>query len=394
MFLHGYLEGEPKVLVEGVAVVADSYEETNKILLARYGDKNRIIQAHLDYLENVQPILSPTPDALNTAFTECQRRIQALRALGEDVNGYGRVIAPKILRAFPDDLCRRWIVHAKREGLAEGDILSQMTFLGEEVDGALTTHKIRGETTSRYGYTPTAATLHVNQSRKGRTTRGPEPFCVFCEFRGHLAQDCKRVVDNAERIDKLKRANYCFLCLNRGHTSSNCKKKGKVQCAKCRKPHHQSLCDEDSIPASPADQSGVTAVWKVDVGTRTLTYLQTAQVRITGPTGLSKLTRVLDGGSQSSFITDTLIEDLKLRTTEHRELNVSAFESQSALPSQRRLVRFNITGFGQIALFRSAPLRARTCFRRSQLSRRKPETWHVAIEYGWPTPRQNCPTTE
>jgi len=37
------------------------------------------------------------------------------------------------------------------------------------------------------------------------------------------------------------------------------------------------------------------------------------------------------------------IEDLKLRTIEHRELNVSAFESQPSPPSRRRLVRFKVT---------------------------------------------------
>jgi hypothetical protein len=84
---------------------------------------------------------------------------------------------------------------------------------------------------------------------------------------------------------------------------------------------------------------------KIDVRTPAFIYLQRAHVRITGPTGLSRPTRcVFDGGSQSSFITDTLIGDLKLRTVEHRELNVSAFESQSALSSQRRLPRFDITG--------------------------------------------------
>jgi hypothetical protein len=109
-----------------------------------------------------------------------------------------------------------------------------MTFLGEEVDGALTAHKIRSEVTSRYGYTPTAATLHIQSKSRGpawRDARGPEPFCVFCESRGHWAQDCKRVVDIGERSDKVKRANRCFLCLNCGHTASHCSKKGKVQCA-------------------------------------------------------------------------------------------------------------------------------------------------------------------
>ena len=118
-----------------------------------------------------------------------------------------------------------------------------------------------------------------------------------------------------------------------------------MQCAKCRRPHHQSLCDEGGNPANPAGLSSITAVGKIDACTPAFTYLQTAQVRITGPTGRSRLTRcVLDGGSHSSFISDTLIEDLKLRITEHRELNVSAFEPQPALSSQRRLLRFKLTG--------------------------------------------------
>jgi hypothetical protein len=87
VFLHGYLEGDPKMLVQVIAVVADTYEETKRILLSRYGDKNRIIKAHLDYLENVQLIRCPTPDALNCAFIECDRRVQTIRSLGEDVTG-------------------------------------------------------------------------------------------------------------------------------------------------------------------------------------------------------------------------------------------------------------------------------------------------------------------
>ena len=59
------------------------------------------------------------------------------------------------------------------------------------------------------------------------------------------------------------------------------------------------------------------------------------------PTGLSKLTRcVLDGGSQSSFIAKTLIDDLKLEVVDHRDLVVSAFESQSSESGPLRVARF------------------------------------------------------
>jgi hypothetical protein len=184
VFLRGYLEGEPKMLVDDIAVTANSYEETEKILLARYGDQNRIIQAHLDFLEGLSPAKSATPDELNITFIECHRRIQALRALGEDVNGYGRVLTPKILRAFPPEICQRWIVHVKRQGLSEGDILMLMEFLGEEVDGALTAQKIRGEPLDHLNNIPSSAALHINskQPKSGRKDRHTgDLFCVFCE---------------------------------------------------------------------------------------------------------------------------------------------------------------------------------------------------------------------
>jgi len=170
------------MLVDGIAVTANTYEDTKKILLARYGDTNRIIQSHLDFLEILPPATSATPDELNTTFIECHRRIQAFRALGEYVNGYGRVLVPKILRAFPPEFCQRWIVHVKRQGLSEGSILNLMEFLSDEVDGGLIAQKIRGESTDTPNYVPSAAALHVSskQPRSRRKDRHKdEPFCVL-----------------------------------------------------------------------------------------------------------------------------------------------------------------------------------------------------------------------
>ncbi|KAJ4437471.1 hypothetical protein ANN_17615 [Periplaneta americana] len=264
-FLRGYLEDEPKQFVDGIPVISETYEETKKILRTRFGDKNRIIQAHLDYLEDVKPIRIATPDALNTTYIECHRRMQALRALGEDVNGYGRIVAPKILRAFPDDICRRWIIHVKRENLSEGDILKLMEFLGEEVDAALTTQKIRGDAFSST-YIPTTATLRVDtktgsRSRKSRST--PDPFCVFCESRGHWAQDCKVVPDASERVKRLKNDNRCFLCLNRGHSSRNCSRKGKALCTHCKMSHHRSICSNPRSTEPTTDPTKFTSTCEI-----------------------------------------------------------------------------------------------------------------------------------
>jgi hypothetical protein len=188
VFLRRYLEGEPKMLVEGIAVTANTYEDTKRILVAKYGDPNRIIQAHLDFFFFFGKFASSTgchPEGMKFTYIECHRRIQTLRALGEDVNRYGRVFAPKILRAFPSDICQRWIVYVKRLNLSEGDILKLLEFLGE-VDGALVNQKIRGESIGNAGYIPSAATLHVSSNRPKIGPKGKnraEPFCVFFKQR-------------------------------------------------------------------------------------------------------------------------------------------------------------------------------------------------------------------
>ena len=82
---------------------------------------------------------------------------------------------------------------------------------------------------------------------------------------------------------------------------------------------------------------------KLDVASLNFTYLQTARVRIVGRTGLSKLTRcVLDSGSQSSFVSMSVIDALKLDVVGQRNLAVSAFESSSVKSSPRSLVRLDL----------------------------------------------------
>ncbi|GFU23450.1 integrase catalytic domain-containing protein [Nephila pilipes] len=141
VFLRGNLDGEAKRLVDGIG---DTYETTKKLLEDKYGDKDRIIHSHLDYLENLKPVQHPSPMELNDLYIECNRRFQALNALGENTEAYGRILAPKSIRTFPTEICCHWIIYAKREKLAEGNITRLMQFLAEEVEGSVEAQKIRG----------------------------------------------------------------------------------------------------------------------------------------------------------------------------------------------------------------------------------------------------------
>ena len=85
-------------------------------------------------------------------------------------------------RAFPPEFCRQLVVHAKLQGISEGNTSKLMEFLNEEVEGVLIPQKIRGEPMDATTYTPSATALHVNskQLRPGRKDRRKdEPFCVL-----------------------------------------------------------------------------------------------------------------------------------------------------------------------------------------------------------------------
>ncbi|GBL78689.1 hypothetical protein AVEN_65257-1 [Araneus ventricosus] len=107
------------------------------ILIDQYGNKNRIIQTHLDVLENLTPLRTPTPSVLSNLYIECNRRIQALRAFCENVENYSRVFPPKV--------GKNWWIYAKREKLSE-HITKLLTFLAGEVESDTAMEEIQNGT--------------------------------------------------------------------------------------------------------------------------------------------------------------------------------------------------------------------------------------------------------
>ncbi|GFT29828.1 integrase catalytic domain-containing protein [Nephila pilipes] len=173
---------EAKRLVHGITITTDTYStyvsilqiHIKNILKSKYGNKDKIIQTHLDYLENLTPTKNPSPSVLYEIYINCNRRLRALDALGE--NGiYGRILAPKILRAFPRDICRNWVVYFKRENLAEGDITKLMKFLAEEVEEVVAANNIKYLLDSEYSITSSLDKFNV---RSKPVTKGKKnsPF--------------------------------------------------------------------------------------------------------------------------------------------------------------------------------------------------------------------------
>jgi hypothetical protein len=116
--------------------------------------KIRIIQAHLDYLQDLQPAQSDSPQVLNCTYVECHRRMQALKALRENIDVYGRVLPASrksvdTLLQCPSPLGSRLVAILQYQSFSK--CYSPNPLLSR-VFGTKKTHRLQG-VSSRQGYT-------------------------------------------------------------------------------------------------------------------------------------------------------------------------------------------------------------------------------------------------
>ncbi len=253
------------------------------MLYSKYGDVNRSIQSHIDYIEALNPNISPAQHNISELYIDCNSQIQSLRALGEDVNALGCMIAPKILRAFPEDICRRWISHTKHTNVQETDLEKLMAFLNIETESALATAHLKGEPAQLYPTEePVASTFLVNTkknlkpmakpsitsaakaaaSTKPSTSDGQPrtPWCAFCNGT-HYSQDCPTIMNPRVRSAKLKEANRCYICLRKGHTAKRCYKR-YIKCCICKRSHHTAICETPNPPCTDTSQATATYTFR------------------------------------------------------------------------------------------------------------------------------------
>ena len=143
---------------------------------------------------------------------------------------------------------------------------------------------------------------------------------------------------------------YCFNCFKPGHIKKNCKAKVKCYCRQADGSHHTALCfSENDTPntiSSANDHSNAlnnteekpTCLVKND----TTILLQTAGGCIMNITEgqFCVVNILLDTGSQQMFMSDGVVNDLKLKTLCQVDMGVNAF--LNAKESRMKLNEYEI----------------------------------------------------
>lgn len=181
---------------------------------------------------------------------------------------------------------------------------------------AITDPQMENKTESAKQVASKTRTVQVDSSSKP---------CVYCKGEQHNLQICRKLKDkpHKDKIEFLRSIGLCFACLKHGHMSSSCK--DKLHCQECSRLHptllHITNRDSQEETARGAAQQFVSSALVQTTATFSMTgagkedcILPIVPVRVKAQKGTKTVTTYafLDQGSSATFVTESLIKQLKL----------------------------------------------------------------------------------
>lgn len=228
-YLNSLLVKPATEAISGLSLTSANYEEAVAILKRRFGNKQLIINKHMDILLNISSVTSGLDiQALRQLHDLIESHVRRLKSLGVSSNSYGSLLSSAIMNKLPQDL--RLIV--SREAKDEWDLDRILDVFRSELEAIERAKGTDDHLSTKYPY---------NKSRKGLTTDAAlfanesKPTCTYCR-EDHSSNSCKTVTNVEARKEIWKKAGRCFVCLRRNHIGKDCD--SRMKCLKCGRRHH------------------------------------------------------------------------------------------------------------------------------------------------------------
>ena len=338
LYLVAQLKGDAANLLQGFQTTDASYDEAVDLLTKTYGRKNRLIQARLHALFDLE-IPSESSIGLRNFRANFEGHIRALHSMGANVNESSYIICELILRKCPLKI---------RDNIGRLKIQANDIWTLEELREALSNEINHLETLDA---SKSAIPTSINKFKDLEHTAAfnvtvSNPNCRFCLEKNHNLYDCAKYNNGVDRSKRASELRLCFNCLRPNHTLSQCINQGR--CKACGRKHHTLLCnkavevaqvrgqDHPNQPPSKTNQLSQKVsdtlvnnvlVMNSDAPHDVTTILPTALVEIVHNNRTMKCKALFDGGSQKSFILSKVVNKYHLPICGQTKLCIDGFES-------------------------------------------------------------------
>ena len=293
-----------------------------KLLLERYGDRQKEIDAHYVALMELPQVKNSTAK-LRALYDTINTHLRSLEALSQDTSQdiFKSLIFSKIPADIHEQLENKKDRHDAWTVPSLLASLESLLHAKEQAEHTRTAQKSQS--------VPTISEAFVAVAKPPNHT----PKCHFCG-QAHWSDECPSYTTVEARKDKVK--GVCFVCLKLGHMMKNCKV--KRPCFHCKKSgrHHRSLCPEKFA----AHSAGMLAARLETV------VMQTACAAVEN---MDKSCRMrtsarlfLDSGSHRSYIHESMARKLELQEGQPEHISLVTFGNTTPKSVFSRTVSFGI----------------------------------------------------
>ena len=231
IYLVQSLEGEPKEMINGLAITDDNYNVALYILKDRYENASKQTNVLMQKFHTM-PTPKHNPKDFCVFLTEYHKiKHQLSRVL--DFRQSELVIKSIVVRKLPfqtfDRICDIYVTHDFTLAQMESGIQHIVDKLEQAVLALA-----EGATIKQVGVNSPSQNQSSKQSKPKANQR-----CSYCSGE-HLAHECAKYKTVNSRKARAMQLRLCYNCLTPGHSSKLCR--STKTCRTCGSHHHSSLC--------------------------------------------------------------------------------------------------------------------------------------------------------
>lgn len=346
-YLRNTLKESASYIIKSLEFSAENYDIAWDLLCDRYNNDRILVNNHIQAIFNIPPIVQESSKALRSTIDSVNRNLRALKTLNLPTEHWDIIIIHMVSGKLDPGTLRDW--EEKRNNLTRLPTLQDFhTFLKNRADLLETVEESSTYTKPQQSQRRHSDITHnrpktfvVNQTQKQALFR-----CPVCK-NNHAIYQCMKFksMPIEMRLDRVKQLNLCTNCLRAGHDEQRCR---LSSCKLCTHRHNTLLHNKNTVPEASTSSAGCVVLPTVQEQTQkessgvTLSsthhsqvLLSTAMVNIQGCDGQTHKVRVLlDNGSTSSFVTETLRAKLGIRSYS-TSLLVQGLNNQSSKITKR-----------------------------------------------------------
>ncbi|XP_071057316.1 uncharacterized protein [Onthophagus taurus] len=303
-YLRASLDGTAAQVIKSIEFSANNYKTAWDVLCKRFNNTNILIYNHLESLITFEKMKKGSSVKIRQLIDTVGKHLRALDILGQKTEYWDTLIIHLISKGLDDLTLAKW--EELKTSRITVTLEDWFEFLRNRADiiEKLDVNRQEGKREKEV-YGKTKALVAINSENDNVYDRRK---CILCS-KEHKLHECEKFknLSVSERLESCHKYRLCHNCLRAGHMMKYCKLYGL--CKKCKGKHH-TLIHKDK------EHSTVSCTSK-NVSFDGETLLSTVTVNVTDSDDKVYAVRaLLDSGSQSSFISESLCRKLDLKLSD------------------------------------------------------------------------------